>query len=271
MSTRPPDHTVPTGGPSMAAPVVFGKAPDDAELARTLAAAVTVGTLGTLALDPPGTPFGSVAPFGLDDHGRPVILISELAEHTKNLRADPRASMLVVEPGTPGGDPLAAGRVTLLGRGVEVDDAGRAEAKAVHLAGNPNAAGYAEYGDFSFWRLEVEAVRFVGGYGRMSWVDAAGWEAARPDPVAPFAAGAVEHLNADHADALLLMAQVLGGRPGVTRATATGVDRLGLELMAVGPDGPGRVRLAFDEPATTPDAIRQATIALTKAARAGAG
>ena len=70
MSNRPPDHTVPTGGPSMAPPVVFGEEPSDAELARTLAAAVSVGTLSTLALDPPGTPFGSVTPFGMDDDGR---------------------------------------------------------------------------------------------------------------------------------------------------------------------------------------------------------
>ena len=252
----------------MAAPVVLGVEPDDAERARTLAAAVTVGTLATLALDPPGTPFGSVTPFGLDDDGRPVICISELAEHTRNLRHDSRASMLIAEPHSPGGDPLASGRVTLLGRAVEIDDAGREAAKSIHLAGNPHASGYVDYGDFAFWRLEVEAVRFVGGYGRMSWVDAPAWTAARPDPVATFATGAVAHLNADHADALLLMARVLGARPGVTRATATGIDRLGLELLAIGPDGPGRVRLAFDTPATTPDEIRLATVALANDARA---
>jgi putative heme iron utilization protein len=175
--------------------------------------------------------------------------------------------MLIVEPTAPGGDPLAAGRVTLLGRGVEVDEAGREEAKAIHLAGNPHAAGYVDYSDFSFWRLEVDAIRYVGGYGRMSWIDAAAWAAARPDPVAGFGAGAVEHLNAVHADALLLMAQVLAGRPTATKATAVGIDRLGLELVAVGPDGPGRVRLAFDEPATTSEAIRAATVTLAKAAR----
>ena len=151
---------------------------------------------------------------------------------------------------------------------MQVGDEGREAAKAVHLAGNPHAAGYVDYGDFSFWRLEVEAIRFVGGYGRMSWVDAAGWAAARPDPVATFGAGAVQHLNDDHADALLLMAQTLGGRPTVTAATAVGIDRLGLELVAVGPDGPGRVRLVFDQPATTPDQIRGATVTLARAARA---
>lgn len=267
MMTTPTDHAVPGGGPSMAAPVVLGDEPDDAERARTLAAAVTVGTLATLALDPPGTPFGSVAPFGLDDAGRAVLCISALAEHTRNLRADARASLLIAEAVPAGGDPLAAGRVTVLGRGVEVDDAGRAESRAVHLASNPQAAYYADYGDFSFWRIEVEAVRFVGGYGRMSWVDAASWASARPDPVATFAASAVEHLNVDHADALVAMARVLGGRPEVTVATATGIDRLGLELSAIGPDGIGHVRLGFDEPAITPDAVRLATVRLAGAAR----
>lgn len=268
MTERPRDHTVPGGGPSMAPQVVLGEEPTDAERARTMAAAITTGTLGTLAVDPAGTPFGSVAPFGLDDDGRPVICISELAEHTRNLRNDERASMLIVEPTPAGGDPLAAGRVTLLGRGVEVDAAGRDAAKAIHVAANPHAAGYVDYGDFSFWKVEVDAIRYVGGYGRMSWITAADWAAARPDPVAAFGAGAVEHLNADHADAILLMAQTLGGRSTVTRATAVGIDRLGLELVAVGTDGPGRIRLAFPEPATTPEAIRAATVHLANAARA---
>lgn len=269
MAERPRDHTVPGGGPSMAPQVVLGPEPSDAERARTMVAAITTGTLGTLAIDPAGTPFGSVAPFGLTDDGVPVICISELAEHTRNLRADARASMLVVEPTAAGGDPLAAGRVTLLGRGVEVDAAGREEAKATHLAGNPHAAGYVDYGDFSFWRVEVDAIRYVGGYGRMSWITAGDWAAARPDPVATFGAGAVEHLNADHADALLLMARHLAGRATATTATAVGIDRLGLELVAIGDDGPGRVRLAFDEPATTPEAIRAATVTLARAARSG--
>ena len=265
------DHLPPasaSSGSPPAPPVVLGDTPSDAERARTLAAGVAVGSLSTLALDPPGTPFGSVAPFGLDEDGTPVLCVSELAEHTKNLRADPKASLLVAEPPAgPDDDPLSRGRVTLLGHAEEVPDADRSAARDVHLAGNPYAATYVDFGDFSFWRLQVEAVRYVGGYGRMSWIDAAAWAAARPDPVAGFASGAVQHLNDDHADACLLLVQVLAEQADATSATVVGVDRLGLELIADGTAGPRRVRLGFDEPASTPDEIRVATVALVRRAR----
>lgn len=264
------DHQPPPGSAPVAAPppVVIGAEPDDAERARTMAAGVTVGTLSTLAGDPPGTPFGSVAPFGLDDDGTPVLCVSELAEHTRNVRSDPRASLLIAEAAMkPAGDPLALARVTLRGRAVEVGPDDRGEARGIHLAGNPYASAYVDYGDFSFWRLEVEAVRYVGGYGRMSWVDAAGWAAARPDPIALVADGVIEHLNDDHADACLLLAQRIGGRTDATSAVAVGVDRLGLELMAVGPSGAGRVRLGFAAPVATSEEVRAATVALVREAR----
>jgi heme iron utilization protein len=267
----PTDHDVPQatrdapGAPL--APVVLGQETTDAERSRTLAASVTTGVLSTVAVDEDGIPYGSLAPFGLDGRARPVFCISELAEHTRNLRADARASLLVARPAAPGADPLANARLTLLGRCVEVPDEDVGEARAAHLAGNPHASYYVDFGDFSLWRLEVSAIRYVGGYGRMSWVDVDGWNAAEPDPVEPYAAGAIEHLNADHADACLLMAQHLGQRPDATTAVVTGIDRYGLDLVATGPGGPGRVRLGFDEPVATPDAIRGATVTLTRRAR----
>jgi putative heme iron utilization protein len=263
----PTDHVVPNDPPRAVPPVVKGREPDDAELARTLAAAVTTGVLSTMACDHPGTPFGSLAPYGFDAGVRPVFCISELAEHTRNLRSDPHSSLLLARPAEPGVDPLAAPRLTLLGRTLPVPDGEVGEARAAHLAGNPYAEAYVDYGDFSLWRLEVEAVRFVGGYGRMSWVDLAGWRDAEPDPVAPIAAGAIEHLNADHADACLLMAQRLGDRPDAETVVVTGLDRYGLDLMATGPDGPGRVRLGFDDPVSAGGAIRAATVTLARRAR----
>lgn len=263
----PVDHDVPTGASPGPAPVVQGPQPSDAERARSLAARVATGVLSTVARDPRGTPYGSIAPFGVDGEGRPVLCISEIAEHTRNLRTDPRSSLLVLEPVARGTDPLAAGRLTLLGRTDPVPAAELDDARAVHLAANPYAAGYLDFGDFSLWRLEISAIRYVGGYGRMSWVDVDGWHAASPDPVEPHAAGAVEHLNADHAEACLLMAQHLGQRPDATIAVVTGIDRYGLDLVATGPGGPGRVRLGFDEPVATPDAIRAATVTLARRAR----
>jgi putative heme iron utilization protein len=260
------DHDVPGNRPPAVAPVVLGPEPTDAERARTLAATVTTGVLSTSARDQHGTPFGSVAPFGLDDRARPVLCVSELAEHTRNLRHSPRASLLVAERAEPGADPLAVGRLTLLGHARPVPDADVPAARTAHLAGCPHAAGYIDYGDFSLWRLEVDGVRYVGGYGRMSWVDVAAWEAAEPDPTAPFAAGAVAHLNADHTQACLLIARVLGARPDATSATVTDVDRYGLGLVATGPGGPGRVRVPFAEPVATPDGLRAATVELSRRA-----
>jgi putative heme iron utilization protein len=269
VSSPPRDHELPASARRRLTPVILGRESTDAERARTLAATVSTGILSTIARDEAGTPFGSLAPFGLDGGARPVLCISELAEHTRNLRTDARCSLLVAQlPGSgSGGDPLASPRLTLVGRAGLVPDAEVGEARAAHLAGNPHAAGYVDYGDFSLWRLEVESVRYVGGYGRMSWVDLAAWRDARPDPVEPFAAGAIEHLNADHADACLLMVQRLGARPDAETATVTRVDRYGMDLEATGPDGGGFVRLPFDDPVSTPAEIRTATVALAQRAR----
>src|SRR5438128_4171963 len=114
--------------------------PSHAEQARTLAARVTTGTLCTLALEPAGFPYGSFVTFGLDG-GSPVFLISELAEHTRNLRADERSSLLVAEPGT--GDPLARARVTLVGRTRPI--AATERARDAYLAAHPGAAYYVDF------------------------------------------------------------------------------------------------------------------------------
>ena len=153
------------------------------------------GALSTLAADPAGYPFGSVVSFGLADDGDPLFFVSLMAEHTQNALRDPRASLLVTEPVPEGADPLASGRVTLLGLLAPVDDAGRDQARARYLEANPAASYYIDFGDFTFLRLAVDHVRYVGGYGRMSWVDAADYHAASPDPLVDAAAGIIEHMN----------------------------------------------------------------------------
>ena len=151
-----------------------------AVLARRLVAGTNRGALSTVGLEPPGYPFGSVATYALDPDGRPVVCMSTLAPHTQNVAADPRASLLVAEPVPDGTDPLAAARATLVGDLLPVHGEGRAAARELFLAANPAAAGYVDYGDFGFWRLEVRSVRFVGGYGRMSWVAPGDYATAGP-------------------------------------------------------------------------------------------
>jgi len=136
---------------------------------RKLIAEARHATLSTIARDPDGYPYGSLVAIASDDRGRPVLLLSRLAEHTENLRARPEASVLVAAGA--GLDPLAEGRVTLLGACSIVPDDERAAVKAIFLAHQPSAATYVDFADFGFYRLEPKALRFVGGFGRMSWVD----------------------------------------------------------------------------------------------------
>jgi heme iron utilization protein len=242
--------------------------PTHAERARTLVASQTRGTLATIALQPAGTPFGSVVTYGVDDQGRPTFFVSTMAEHTRNLDADPRASLLVVEDTAPGADPLASGRVTLLGVVVEVSDPDeRVAARSGYLAANP-AAFYVDYGDFRCMRLTITDIRYVGGFGRMSWVDAELYAAARPDPLWSDATGIIGHMNADHADALVALCHQGAGRDDVVSASMTAVDRYGFEVIAdLGADRREALRIGFRAPQDTADGVRQELIAMLNAAR----
>jgi len=240
--------------------------PTHAERARTMVARLPTGTLCTLATQPAGHPYGSLVGVAFD-RGQPVFLISELAEHTRNLREDPRASLLMAEAGT--GDPLARSRVTLVGECAPAADA--EAARAAYLERHPDAAYYTDFADFHFWRLELAAVRYIGGFGRMSWVGVADWLAATPDPLAPIAAEVVAHMNGDHADALPLYARAFSRATATATVSMTGIDRYGFELSATTPDGPRPIRVAFPEPVSNSDEARAALVAMLRDARAKLG
>lgn len=239
--------------------------PNHGERARTLVSTITTGTLCTIAREPAGFPYGSFVTFAMDG-AAPVFFVSELAEHTKNLRADARGSLLVAEGGEE--DPLANGRVTLLGR-VRVLGAGaeRDSAKEAYLAAHPNAAYYIDYKDFAFWRLDVESLRYIGGYGRMSWVDVGEWQRGEPDPIAPHANAIITHMNADHVDAMVSYCKAFTRAQDATAATMTGVDRYGFELSAETGQGPRPIRLAFSAPIATPEEARKEMVMLVRRAR----
>jgi putative heme iron utilization protein len=239
-------------------------APSHAERARTLVAHQTTGSLATLALDPPGYPYASFVTFALSGE-LPVFLISRVAEHTRNLTADPRVSLLVHESGN--ADPLANGRVTLVGRCHKLPR-GETGARAAFLAVHKAAAYYVDFQDFDFFELRLEAVRYIGGYGRMSWVDVADFRAAVADPTAHAARGILEHMNQDHASALLAYARAFTRATDAESAIMTAIDRLGFELSVTTPQGPGPARIAFDEPLPNGGAARPALIALLHKAEA---
>jgi hypothetical protein len=275
MAERPSGHQVPTGDEGGTAPGAGTEGapppePSHAERCRTLVASASRGALSTLAADPAGYPYGSVASFGLDDRGNPLFFVSLMAEHTQNAIRDPRASLLVTEPVPDGADPLASGRATLMGLLSTVADADRPVARDRYLEANPAASYYIEFGDFTFYRLDVESIRYVGGYGRMSWVDVADYAVAEPDPLASAAAGIIEHMNADHAEAQVLFCRHLLARPDTTEASMTAVDRYGFEMIAVSPAGRAAVRLGFPEECTTGEQVRAAMVDLVGTARAAA-
>jgi heme iron utilization protein len=270
-SATPPafEHDAPGPVPVLPPPLhKTGPAPrrTPAEEARALVASTNVGTLGTHSSD--GYPWASLVAYGSLADGSPVLFVSRLAEHARNLENDGRASLVVADP-HPRQDVLASGRVTLAGTAerpaAELSDT----ARDAYVAAVPSAKAYLDFRDFSIWVLRVERVRWVGGYGRMDSVDAVSYAAAEADPVARSAGAAKEHLNDDHADALLVMAQALGGYPDATAATCTSIDRYGLDLDLDTPRGPAATRIGFDERVDVADGLRAATVALTRRARGG--
>jgi len=239
--------------------------PTHAERVRTLLQSERVGTLATHSLRNPGFPFASVMPYALTLEGRPLFLISGMAIHTQNVLADERASLLVMQSGS-GADPLGAPRATLSGM-VRRHDAVSEEERQRYLARHPSSRHWIGYSDFAFFTLEVVHVYFVGGFGVMGWVAAADYQAAEADPLADAAAGILQHMNDDHADAVLAISRHFGGLDA-EEATIVACDRLGFVVRARTAEGMKGTRIAFPEAVLTREEARKAFVEMTRAARA---
>ena len=269
----PRDHQPPASSPAASAgdtsaPVPSGRAPTHAERSRTLVSSSRAATLCTIAREPAGFPYGSLVTVALDDAGRPLMLLSELAEHTQNLAHCADASLLLAEPLDKHRTPLALGRVTVIGTCKKGPEEDREAARKAFLAAQPDASFYVDFKDFSFFRLEPVALRYVGGFGRMSWVTAADYLAAEADPLVASAPAILTHMNEDHGEAMIAYARAFAGLTEATAASMTAVDRYGFELAVTTPAGPKVARLAFDEPVATSDEVRKAMVVMVKNARA---
>ncbi len=238
--------------------------PSFAERVRTMLHRGRTGALSTWSAKFEGYPFGSIMPYGVAPDGSPTFFVSSLALHTKNLRRDPRASLLV--GATAAEDPLAVGRVTLVGEVVPVEDEVLEAVREDYLARHPSSRAWVGFGDFSFHRLAVRDAWYVAGFGAMGWIDAADLRAASPDPLADAADEIVAHMNEDHADALALYARAFAGLDA-TSARMLEVDRLGFRLRAETPGEPGEARLAFAAPVATPEEARKALVRMVREAR----
>jgi len=246
--------------------------PTYAERARTLAHLGRTGALATLSRKHPGHPFASVMPYALDARGQPLVLISAMAMHTQNLQADPRASLLVTQlvmgpQLTESGDPLAAARLTLMGEARSLSVAESGPAREAYLARHPRAGYWVDFDDFSFWRLEMSDLYFVGGFAAMDWVTADDYRAARPDPLADAAAGILNHMNRDHADALVTYARHFAGE-SANEATMVAVDRLGFRLRLRSGERLHGVRIAFPREVRSAGESREVLIEMLTQARA---
>ena len=235
---------------------------DVAAEARALLLAAYQGVLSTNSVNMPGYPFGSVAPYCLNDAGEPVFLVSGLAQHTKNLRADPRCSFIVIA----GGDDIqATARLTLTGECTPVlpDDVDAVAARYYRYF--PDARDFHKTLDFVFFVLKPSRCRFIGGVGRIHWLK--GQDMLLANPFAGESeAGIVGHMNADHADALVHYCHRVGQPLAVDFAPVmTGIDAEGIHIRL----GARIVRIAFSAPVATPQEAREALVALARAGRSG--
>jgi putative heme iron utilization protein len=242
--------------------------PSFAERARTLVYMARIGSLSTLSRKQPGFPFGSVMPYGLDEQGRPIFLISTMAMHTQNLQADPCASLLVTQDDA-GGDPLGASRVTLVGNVLPIPQSEVAEARKLYLARYANSKYWVDFEDFSFYRMDVVDVYYVGGFGVMGWVSAAEYDRGQPDPLADSMAEITQHMNSDHKDALVLLAQEFA-RIESQEATMTAVDRLGFQVRLKTQEGIRGARIAFLREVSNPAETRKVLVEMVRQARSEA-
>jgi heme iron utilization protein len=250
--------SAPTGQPAV-------PEPSFSERARTLAYVGRIGSLSTVSRKQPGFPFGSVMPYGLDPLGRPIFLISSMAMHTQNLQSDPRASLLVTQPDA-SGDPLGASRVTLVGNVLPVPEPDVADARKLYLERYANSKYWVDFEDFAFYRMAVVDVYYVGGFGVMGWVHASDYDRAQPDPLADTAAGIIEHMNADHKDALVLLARAFAGKES-EEAAMTSVDRLGFHVRLKTNDGVKGARIAFLREVNNPMEARSVLVEMVQRAR----
>jgi putative heme iron utilization protein len=206
-------------------------------------------------------------PYALDGQGRPVFLISTMAMHTQNLLADPRASLFVTEPGT-SGDPLGASRATVIGSVIKIPEPDLATARTVYLTRYPDSKYWVDFDDFFFYRMDVLDVYYVGGFGVMGWVAASDYSQAQSDPLVEHKNDIMQHVNADHKDALILLAKRFAGIEA-REAEMTSVDRLGFNIRLKTQDGVHGARIAFLREVSDPSQTREVFVEMVKQARRG--
>lgn len=229
--------------------------------ARRLLRSIRAGSLATI--DPSGAPFASLINVATAFDGAPLLLMSGLSAHTQYLLKDARASILLAETGK--GDPLAHPRLTVSGSARQLEGDERLIARTRFLARHPKSGLYADFGDFSFWRLEVDRGHLNGGFAKAASYSGPELllDVSKASALADAEEGALSHMNEEHADALALYAEKLCGA-AKGRWRASGIDPEGMDLAL----GDQTARLVFPKPLQGPGDLRDCLVALAAKARA---
>lgn len=230
------------------------KMSEKAVAARRLLNHQNLGVLATQSVDVEGYPFGSIAPYVLDYEGQPVMLISEIAQHTRNIKQNNKVSLTVFDRYAD--DAQAAGRLTWIGDAEPVNSADT-EIRRRYLRYFPASESYFDTHDFSFYCIHLQRARFIGGFGQIFWVEAD--EMRLPNPFRQAETGIVKHMNDDHEKALRHYCSALKGIE-VQTVAMTGIDGEGFDLLADG----RKLRIDFDSPIST---VEEARATLAKLAR----
>lgn len=231
------------------------------------------GILATHSTKFDGYPFGSVAPFVLDHDCQPVLLISSIAEHTKNIIANPKVSLLVF---TGDEDLQANARLTVLGNAVKIDKED-ANLRARYLRYLPQAATYFDMHDFSFYRIEITQMRYIAGFGKMGWLsgeDITFSSSTNNAQLAEIETSMIAHMNQDHADSLIAYCKHFHGLD-TSHASILGIDNAGFDVRAeTAPNSESNLetsskilRFNFEQPIHDAQSARQAFVSMSKAAK----
>jgi len=230
---------------------------NNAQEARLMLRSHRYGVLSTISKKFSGYPFGSITPYLVDHDGSLLILISLLAEHTKNILNDPRASLITHDQRDP--HIQTQGRVTALGNAELEPERERAALR--YLRYFPEAGSYFSMHDFSFYRIRPNAIRYIGGFGRIHWVDMENY-ALQPYPLIEQESDVIAHMNADHQDTMRNYCS------HYHQFTALDVEMLGIDIDGFDVRADGQVfRFDFAQPVTDAQQARTILVEMARAAK----
>jgi len=222
--------------------------------ARRLLNHQSVGVLSTHSIDVEGYPFGSIAPYTLNYDGEPIILISDIAQHTRNIKHNNKVSLTVFDARAD--DPQAGSRLTWIGDAESIDPSDSLS-RDRYLRYFPESESYFQAHDFSFYRIGLRRARFIGGFGEIYWIEPDSM--LQKNPFRETEKGIIDHMNVDHQNALNHYCRVLKGVEAAV-VTMTGIDSEGFDLLA----GKAKQRIDFDSPIFTPDDARKNLVKLAR-------